>query len=112
MMINGSRRPLLKPQLLLFIVCLIACHVEGSSRSQVLQTRYLNLAWTVGLPCSHPYLRNSTYSFMDRLGNATLQDLKGTSGVRDVMFLGKGPCRDLTAVSVAGELPVNLRHAL
>jgi hypothetical protein len=99
-MSNSCRTRVSKPLFLLLLAFLLARNAEGSSRSQVMQTQSINVAWTVGLPCDHPWLRNATYSFMDQLWNATLQDLKATPGVRNVMSLGKGPCRDLVGVGL------------
>jgi hypothetical protein len=85
---------------LLLLVCMLACTAEASSR-QLLQTRHINVAWTIGLPCDHPWLKNATYSFIDRIGNATLQDLAATAGVSNAKFDSKGPCREIVAVGTA-----------
>jgi hypothetical protein len=79
---------------------MLACPAEGSSR-QLLQTqatRNINVAWTIGIPCDHPWLKNATYSFIDRIGNASLQDLTATAGVSNTKFVSKGPCREIVAV--------------
>jgi hypothetical protein len=94
-MSSRTQQPRLLP--LLLLACLLACTAEASSR-QLLQTRNINVAWTIGLPCDHPWLKNATYSFIDKLGNASLQDLTAYAGVSNAKFVSKGPCREIVAV--------------
>jgi hypothetical protein len=97
-MSSSSLTPRLLP--LLLLACMLACTAEASSR-QLLQTRNINVAWTIGIPCDHPWLKNATYSFIDRIGNASLQDLTATAGVSNAKLISKGPCREIVAVSAA-----------
>jgi hypothetical protein len=99
-MSGSSHTPRLLP--LLLLACILACTAEASSKRLLVTTRHINVAWTIGLPCDHPWLKNATYSFIDKIGNASLQDLKATAGVSNVKFEKRGPCREIVAVGAAG----------
>jgi hypothetical protein len=96
-MSSSRQTPRLLP--LLLLACLLACTAEAGSR-QLLQsqTRHINVAWTIGLQCDHPWLRNATYNFEDKLEKASLADLTAFAGVSNAKFVGKGPCREIVAV--------------